>query len=146
MKSLTSVCAPKSYGQPCDSGAGQQRLNFNVELGEDLHGGEESDDEDADAVDDARHSAQLLSPHGRRQHLFVAQIGQVAGDDFEQPRQYERHDKDRDNAWRLMAQEVEAVGTPVVENANHFRGSVGDEKRSGQRAARHQWRDYTAAP
>src|ERR1019366_2640264 len=100
---------PKSYGQPSDPGAGEQRSHIDSQQRQDLQRCQEHDDEYSDAVDDARQRPQLLGPKRGRQPFTVAEFGQMPRCDPQQPGQNECNDQDGDDSRHLVAHEVDGV-------------------------------------
>src|SRR5262245_22670663 len=94
----------KPDGETGDSGRSQQRLHVDAEGGKHLHQREEKYDEEADAVDDAGQSAQLLRAHALRQFLRLAEAHQAVGGNAQQADQDEGNQQDERDAPRLVLQ------------------------------------------
>ena len=114
----------EAYRETSHTRARQQRPHVDPEEREDLHGCDRGDDEDTYAVGDAREGTKL--PRANRGWVVAfCKAGQVPRNQLQEARQDEGNDEDGDNLRDRVAEKIESIIAPIVEDFYHPLSSVG---------------------
>src|ERR1019366_4826352 len=111
---LDQSLGAETNGQADNPRASEQRAHVDAQQRQDLHRGNENDDKDSDAVDDAGQRAELLGTNRRGQVLAAAEFSEMPRNQFEQASQDESDNQDRKDSRHLVAREIKRVIAPVI--------------------------------